>query len=223
MSNVVILTRCSTEEQKDTRNGLNAQMDSCHAWVRSSGGTVIGTFSDEGVSGAADLSKRVGLMAAINALGNGDVLLVAKRDRLGRDPMVLAMIERLVAKAGARIISAAGEGTEGDDPSQILMRRMIDAFSEYERLILKARTKAALKAKKQRGERTGSVPYGFSLSPDGKTLTPNAAEQEVILEARKLRAGGMTLQGVAKTLADKGFRARSGKMFQATQIMRIAA
>jgi DNA invertase Pin-like site-specific DNA recombinase len=70
-------------------------------------------------------------MAAINELDNGDILLVAKRDRLGRDPLVLAMIESTVARAGAKIVSAAGEGTESDEPSAILMRRMIDAFSEY--------------------------------------------------------------------------------------------
>lgn len=49
-------------------------------------------------------------------------------------------IEKEVKKRGARIISAAGEGTESDDPGQILMRRMVDAFAEYERAIIKRRT-----------------------------------------------------------------------------------
>jgi DNA invertase Pin-like site-specific DNA recombinase len=60
------------------------------------------------------------------------VLLVAKRDRIGRlDPLPMAMIESAVRRKRARIVSAAGEGTENDDPSSILMRRMIDAFAEY--------------------------------------------------------------------------------------------
>lgn len=59
------------------------------------------------------------------------MLIVAKRDRLGRDPMVVAMIESAVKRKGARIVSAAGEGTDSDSPTDILMRRMVDAFAEY--------------------------------------------------------------------------------------------
>src|SRR5690606_20526464 len=97
------------------------------------------------------------------------LLLVTRRDRLARDVVKAAMIERLAARHGARVVSAAGEG-EGDDPASSLMRRMIDAFAEYERAILKARTKAALAVKKARGERVGSIPYGKRLGSDGRTL-----------------------------------------------------
>ena len=81
------------------------------------------------------------------------MLLVAKRDRLGRDVIAVAMIERLIAKRGARVVSAAGEGTDSDDPSALLMRRLIDSFAEYERALIAARTRAALAAKRRRGER----------------------------------------------------------------------
>ena len=84
------------------------------------------------------------------------MLIVAKRDRLGRDVIAVAMIERLAERKGARILSAAGEGTEGSDPASMLQRRILDAFSEYERLIIGARTKAALKAKRARGEAAGT-------------------------------------------------------------------
>ena len=58
------------------------------------------------------------------------MLLVARPDRIGRDVITVAMIERLVAKRGARLISAAGEGTESDDPAGVLMRlRLIPSLS----------------------------------------------------------------------------------------------
>jgi len=220
---VINYLRCSTEDQADSKNGLHAQADACSKWATAHGESVRGTFSDEGISGAAGIEKRPGLMAAINALESGDVLLVAKRDRLGRDPLVVAMIEATVARRKARIVSSAGEGTEGDDPSQVLMRRMVDAFSEYERLIIKARTKAALGAKKARGERTGGIPFGFSLANDGKNLIENPAEQGIINEARTMKAAGLSLRGIAQTLADHGFNARNGKPFQAVQIQRMVA
>ena len=69
----------------------------------------------------AESEKRPVLLDAIAALGPGDILMVAKRDRLSRgDPFVTAMIEAAVQRAGARILSAAGEGTESDEPSSIL-------------------------------------------------------------------------------------------------------
>jgi len=219
----IIYQRCSTEDQADTRNGLNAQADACARWATSQGMTVAATFADEGISGAAGIEKRPGLMAAINALESGDVLLVSKRDRLGRDPLVVAMIEATVARAGARIASTAGEGTESDDPSSILMRRMVDAFAEYERLIIKARTKAALGAKKARNELVGSITYGKALAADGKTLLANRAEQKVIEKARALKATGMSLRGISTALAAEGLLARNGKPFLAPQVQRMVA
>ena len=159
--------RESTDEQAESGAGKAAQHDSCEAWSKRLGIPMSEPCVDDGVSGAAPLDKRPGLLDALAALDKGDILLVAKRDRLGRDPIVVAMIEAAVKRQGCRIVSAAGEGTEDDDPTSVLMRRIIDAFAEYERLIIKARTRAALAAKKRRGQRTGSVPFGSDLVDDG--------------------------------------------------------
>ena len=211
--------RVSTDQQADSGAGLDAQHDAC----TKSAGVLAGVYRDEGVSGSAGLEKRPALLEAIGALKKGDVLMVAKRDRLGRDPLVVAMIESAVQRKGARIVSAAGEGTGSDSPADVLMRRMVDAFAEYERLIIGARTKAALQAKKARGERTGSVPYGYTLADDEKTLEPNPTEQAVITEARKLKAAGLSLRKVAAELARRGFYARNGAQFEAEQVRRMVA
>lgn len=59
------------------------------------------TFVDAGTSGSLAIEDRPVLLDAVTALKRGDVLLVAKRDRLGRDVIAVAMIERLIAKRGA--------------------------------------------------------------------------------------------------------------------------
>ena len=41
-------------------------------------------FSDEGISGSSSIEKPPGLLGAIASLNKGDILVVAKRDRLGR-------------------------------------------------------------------------------------------------------------------------------------------
>lgn len=221
---VVIYLRVSSEEQAQSMHGLNAQEDAARAYAARMGWEVIGVFVDAGVSGSVGLEQRPAMLEAIAALKRGGVFLVSKRDRIGRlDPMAMAMIEAAVRRCGARIVSAAGEGTENDDPSSVLMRRMIDAFAEYERLIIGARTKAALQAKTRRGEKTGgAIPFGFergsdkvAMTSDGpvitKTLVPCVAEQAVIDEVRQLRAAGKTLQEIAADLNTRGIGRRGGK------------
>jgi DNA invertase Pin-like site-specific DNA recombinase len=202
----------SDDKQAESGLGLAAQEEACRACARRLGlalGTVHAT-TDEGVSSVSDVADRPELMAAIAELGPGDVLVVAKRDRLGRDRLVVAMIERLVERRGARIVSAAGEGTESDGPADVLMRQIIDAFAVYERLIIKARTKSALAVKKSRGERVGGIPYGFELAPGGVALVPCAAEQAVLSLIREMRSGGTTLMAIAAELNARGIHRRSG-------------
>jgi DNA invertase Pin-like site-specific DNA recombinase len=135
----------------------------------------------------------------VAALRRGDVLLVAKRDRLARDVIAVAMIERLIGKRGARVVSAAGEGSENDDPASVLMRRLIDSFAEYERLIISSRTRAALAAKRRRNERvSGIVPFGYRLGADKRTLVADDEEQATLAAVRALRGAGASLREVAE-------------------------
>jgi DNA invertase Pin-like site-specific DNA recombinase len=164
---------------------------------------------DAGVSGALSIADRPVLLAAVGALRRGDVFLIAKRDRLGRDVIAVAMIERLIAKRGARVVSAAGEGTDNEDPSSLLMRRLIDSFAEYERLIIGARTKSALAAKRRRGECVGGVPFGSRLAADGVQLEPDTREQGLLARMQVLRTAGLTLRGIA-SLNAAGLRTRRG-------------
>src|SRR4051812_33037422 len=185
MVRAVAYLRVSTDEQSESGAGLNAQLDACRAHAARQGWPLAGPFRDEAVSGARPLDQRPGLLDAVAELGPGDVLLVAKRDRLGRDPIAVAFIEKAVTERGARVVSAAGEGTADDDPTSILMRRIIDAFAEYERLVIKARTRAALRAKRARGERVGKVPLGAVVHGDGRTLIPAEGELRAIATIRR--------------------------------------
>jgi site-specific DNA recombinase len=181
------------------------------------------TFTDAGVSGGLALEQRPALLAAIDALGRGDVLIVAKRDRLGRDVLNVAMLARLVERKGARILSAAGEGTDDDGPTSVLMRQIVDSFAQYERAIIRARTTAALAAKKSRGERVGEIPFGSQLAADGRTLEPHADEQRVLGILRELRAAGYTLRAVADELNRQGVRTRRGGAWRHQYVANLAA
>lgn len=217
--------RVSTSEQGASGLGLDAQSAACAAAAARLGLSVADVYTDAGVSGKTEGEDRAGFMAAVASLGTGDVLMVAKRDRLGRDPIAVAMMERLIERKGARVVSAAGEGTEGNDPAAVLMRRMVDAFSEYERLLIGARTKAALGALKRRGVRLGAPGLGWrradATDAEGRRVVePVDAEAAAVARARALRAEGATLREVAARLAAEGFTTKKGARWHPTTVAR---
>jgi site-specific DNA recombinase len=214
--------RVSTQEQAGSGLGLDAQHTAIEAAAARLGLSMADTFTDAGYSGGLPLDKRPALLAALAALRKGDTLIVAKRDRLGRDLLNVAMIGRLAERKGARIVSAAGEGSDDDGPTSILMRQIIDAFAQYERAIIGARTKAALGAKRARGERIGGIPYGYRLAADGRTLEANSDEQRALGVLRQLRAAGHSCQAIAHELNRQGFRTRRGSAWRHQYVYALA-
>ena len=108
-----------------------------------------------------------------------------------------AVAERLAERLGARVLAADGTGN-GDGPEQQLMRHLINAFAEYERMVIGARTKAALRVKKMRGERVGAIPIGFRLADDEGMLEEDPREQAAICLIHELREDGLSLRAIDK-------------------------
>ena len=200
--------------------GLSAQAKAIRQEAKRLGLPVAETFTDDGVSGAAKIEKRVQLMAAITALRKGDVLVIAKRDRLARDVMLCGWIEKEAKRKGARIVSAAGEGN-GDDPAAELMRTIIDAFAQYERAMIRVRTKAVAAVKKSKGERwCREAPYGSRWTANDE-LAPNAKEQRTIKLVKKLRKDGVSYRGIVAELKKQRRFNRVGKPIALKQVQRV--
>lgn len=211
--------RVSTDEQRVSGLGLEAQRSSLAAAAKRLGLELAQVHADEGLSGSLPPAQRPGLMAALVALGKGDVLLVAKRDRLARDVLEVGLLERELRRKRARVVSAAGEGTESDDPSSLLQRGIVDLFAEHERQMIRARTKAALRAKRARGERAGALPFGFALGADGK-LVDVPEEQVALLLMKTHRLAGESLRAIARLLTERGYRPR-GRAWHASSVRSI--
>ncbi len=208
----------------DRALGPEAQRAAIEAWAAREGVQVAAWHVDAGVSGASPIGDRPGLLGALAALrthGAG-VLAVAKRDRIARDVVVAASVERAAAAAGSRLVSVDGVGN-GDAPADAFMRTVIDGAAAYERALIRARTKAALGVKKTRGERAGTVPYGFRLAADGVRLEADDAEQGVLSAVRELRAAGASHRAIVATLAARGLVSRAGRPFAQTQVARMLA
>ena len=228
---IVVYLRVSTEEQADSGLGLEAQLAACQIHCARMHWEAPIVFQDDSLTGSLPLEKRPGLLEAIGELAKGDVLLISKRDRLSRgDSLTTAMIEAAVKRRGARVVSAAGEGTDDDEPGSVLFRRIVDAFAEYERLLIASRTRAALRAKIARGERAGQVPYGRRLTGDGPRskkrelptgLELDQAEVETIAVMTELRAGGLSFRAIARELDRRGHQTKNGRPWRHSTIHQV--
>ncbi|MBM3956264.1 MAG: resolvase [Planctomycetes bacterium] len=207
--NVTIYTRVSTTDQAESGLGLAAQVAACEAFAAKAGHTVTGLHTDAGISGAAGIEDRPGLMAAVAGLRRGDALVIGKRCRLGRDAFVIAVIERAVSRKGAVILSADGVGN-GDDPAAVFMKNVVNAAGEFERGLIRSRTRAALAAKRAAGRLTGEVPFGWTADVEGR-LIEHADEQAILRVIHELRDAGVSLRRIASILTESGHATKKGR------------
>lgn len=199
-----------------------AQRAAIGAWAESSGVRIVATHEDLGVSGGAELDRRPGLLAALETLrqDRAGYVVVAKRDHLARDVLTAALVERLCEREGASIASADGTGN-GDGPEAQLLRGIMDLFAQYERALIRSRTRAALAVKKARGERIGGIPYGYRAGPNGP-LREAPRERAVVALARSLRAEGRSLRQIGAALVAAGHRPRRGRKWHVQVVARVA-
>jgi len=214
--------RCSTQEQVVSGLGLEAQREACLQYCQREGLQVVKTYEDKGLSGASPVHEREGLSLLLREVQKGDVVVVAKRDRLARDVYLSALVKRTLAQAGAKLCSAAGEGT-GDTPEDELMQTIIEGFAAYERSQIRGRIKAAMQIKRGKNERLGNrPPFGSKVAADGVHLEPCEEELAALQLAKQLwEDGGLSLRKVSQRLAEAGYVNRKGNPYPASQIKRM--
>ena len=98
--------------------------------------------------------RRPVLEKLLRNLRRGDVLVVYKLDRIARSlKHLLTIIERLQER-GAGFASLT-EHIDTNTPAGRLMLQMLGAFAEFEREMIRERTKSGMQAAKKRGVRLG--------------------------------------------------------------------
>lgn len=109
-------------------------------------------FEDQGISGAA--TERKGLNKALRALKAGDVLVVWKLDRLGRS--LPHLIETITALRDRDIgFQSLQENIDTTSAGGRFYMHILAALAEFEREMIRDRTRAGMQAAKRRGVRLG--------------------------------------------------------------------
>jgi putative DNA-invertase from lambdoid prophage Rac len=113
---------------------------------------------EECVSGSVAAGERTGFRKLLERLESGDVLVVTKLDRLGRNSMdVRATVEKL-ARLGVRVHCLALGGVDLTSPAGKMTMQVIAAVAEFERDLLIERTQAGLVRARKDGKRFGRPP-----------------------------------------------------------------
>lgn len=152
------------------------------------------------------------LKRAIERCGRGDVLIVVRIDRLARSlSHLLEIIETLDARgAGFRSL---GDPIDTTSPQGRFTLQILGAVAEFERALIRERTKAGLKAARERG-RVGGNP-GLRLRSEAAVRAVHSAREarrdadvlrvaeDILAEVREMRPA-YPWAVVARTLTRKG-------------------
>lgn len=202
---VIGYTRVSTEEQGDSRAGLEAQEAAIRTECERRGWDLLDMRADVASGKSLRRRDRLGETLRDLAAGHAEALVVAKLDRLSRSVLDFAGIMEMAAKEGWSVV-VLDLGVDTTTPNGELVANIMISMAQWERRIIGDRTKAALKAVKARGTRVGRKP---------------GVDEETLRLIRALRSSGLSWQRVADALTAEGVPTAQGGQWHAATVRRL--
>lgn len=151
------------------------------------------------ISGSMPITRRKGFARLLDKMEKGDVLVVTKLDRLGRDAIdvstIVAKLEKMeirvhcLALGGVNLTSSAGKMTMG----------VINAVAQFERDLLIERTQSGLARAKSNGKKLGR-PQVLSELQRKKIIQELQEEKTIASIARNFNTSRQTIMRIRDTL-----------------------
>jgi len=216
-----LYTRKSTEEGLDQEfNTLEAQRDSTEAYVRSqvhSGWIALAERYDDGGFTGANLERPAmrRLLADIES-GGIDAVIVTKVDRLSRSLLDFARLMEIFERHHVNLVSVTQPLNTTSSLGRLTLNILL-SFAEFERQLIRDRTRDKMVAARRRGKWVGGTPVlGYDIAEAGGKLVANQEEAGQVrqifvlyLKHRSLEATLAELQ--ARQWTTKHWRTREGK------------
>ncbi|KVL32490.1 recombinase family protein [Burkholderia sp. MSMB1835] len=137
----------------------------------------------ESISGSISAAQRPGFAELLLRMEEGDVLIVTKLDRLGRNAMDVRATVEALAKRGIRIHCLALGGVDLTSAAGRMTMQVLNAVAEFERDLLIERTQAGITRAKAEGKAMGRPP---------------ALSKRQQIEVRQQLANGASVASLAK-------------------------
>lgn len=146
----------------------------------------------ETISGSTAIAQRRGFSKLMDRLEAGDVLIVTKLDRLGRDAIDVSSTVKALAGMGVRVHCLALGGVDLTSSAGTMTMNVLNAVAQFERDLLIERTQSGLKRAKAEGKTLGR-PATLSEQQKQAVRDGLAAGESVSALARKLGTSRQTV------------------------------
>lgn len=197
--------RVSTEEQGDSRAGLEAQESAIRAEVAHRGWDLVDVRTE--VASGKSLRHRPELASILADLREHrtDALIVAKLDRLSRSVMDFASVMETAHEQGWSIV-VLDLGVDTTSTNGKLIAHIMIALAQWERELIGDRTRTALTAVRARGTQLGR---------------PSRIDDNTRRMIRLLRDSGQSWQQVADSLTREGIPTAQGGMWHGATVRKL--
>lgn len=152
----------------------------------------------ETVSGSVTAKERKGFARLLDRLEAGDVLIVTKLDRLGRNAMDVRTTVEALASNEVRVHCLALGGVDLTSSAGKMTMGVITAVAEFERDLLIERTQAGLSRARAEGTSLGR-PSSLSDAQKAQVRSQRAAGVSLGLLAKQYRVSRSAIQRAEKT------------------------
>jgi putative DNA-invertase from lambdoid prophage Rac len=149
----------------------------------------------ETVSGSTAIAQRRGFSKLMDRLEAGDLLIVTKLDRLGRDAIDVSTTVKALGEMGVKVYCLALGGADLTSSSGIMTMQVLNAVAQFERDLLIERTQSGLKRAKSEGKTLGR-PSTLNDEQKQDVRDDLAKEMSVSAIAKKFRTSRQTIMRV---------------------------
>lgn len=206
MTRLLGYARVSSDAQAESGGGMAAQEAALRQGAAAGRYELVDIITDEAVS--ARTIDRPGLNLLLERLeaGEAEGMVAAKLDRIARSVIGFGKLLERFDKNGWTLV-ALDLGVDTSTAAGRLVANVMSAVSEWERMAISERTKAALKAKQAAGIRVGRP---RELDPD--------LEQRIVAMSKDHKAWK-----IAEVLNESGTPAARGGRWWPSQIQAVLA
>lgn len=214
--------RCSTQKQGKSGLGLEAQMSIIKYFVGEANGELIADFYEvytgKNLHGCVELQK-----AMDYAKKNNATLVIAKSDRFRNLEQALEVYRLMDG-----YIYFCDVPMAEDAATYKFMLSLGWSLAEREAAITSLRTKQALQAKRDRGERVGNPNATISNEMRANSIITRRTDAQLNEDNRKayklaslLLEQDKTYTEISRELNENGYKTPNGKQWQTIQVQRL--
>lgn len=191
MSRTFAYIRVSTTQQ-ETKNQIKE--------IESAGFSIQpNRIITETISGSVPIARRKGFSLLLDKMETGDILVVTKMDRLGRDAIDVSSTVSKLEKMGIKIHCLAFGGVDLTSSAGKMTMGVINTVAQFERDLLIERTQSGLARARSEGKKLGR-PEVLSQAQKNQAIQQIQEGKSISSIAKNFSVSRQTIMRVRNTI-----------------------